>query len=284
LTFQIEKEKVVFSVMKRRLLFLFMALLISSCSGQSFITPTATSLPSLTPTIISTSLPTSTQTPNPTEDPLSDYILPQIPAGFTWKMAPDLETIFLMPDGWFFNREYCPVISFYETTFLSLDEIGQACISKENPLEVGKYSTGQAVVVYSHIENPEEFAKYILHVLATSPNFGLLFAGAQEDTKDFLIKFPVEIYMRDVHQTKTVIDSWDYKTDQYVAHHLRVKAEYAKETGNNRNKVVQYTAVASKDKVHLMIFEVPSDKWDETMKKYSLLLDYFIVLSNQGVP
>ena len=273
-----------FSLMKQKLLFLLVMLLVSGCSGQSFFEPTqtATPLPSLTPTITPTNTPAPTRTPAPTKDPLSDYILPEIPSGFSWKMAQDLETIFLMPDGWFFNREFCPVISFYETTFLSLDDIGQACISKENPLEVGKYSTGQAVVVYSNIENTEEFAKYILYVLATSPNFGLLFAGAQEDTKDFLIKFPVEIYMRDVHLTKNVIDSWDYKTEQFTAHHLRVEAEYINETGSSRNKIVQYTALASKNKVHLMIFEVPSNEWDETMKNYSLLLDYFIVLSNQG--
>lgn len=264
--------------MKQKIFFLLIALLISGCYGQSFFEPTqtATPMPTSTPIIFPTS------SPAPTKDPLSDYILPEIPPGFSWKMAPDLETIFLMPDGWFFNREFCPVISFYETTFLSLDDIGQACISKENPLEVGKYSTGQAVVVYSNIENAEEFAQYILSVLATSPNFGLLFTGAQEDTKDFLIKFPVEIYMRDVHLTKNVIDSWDYKTEQFTAHHLRVEAEYINETGSNRNKIVQYTVLASKDKVHLMIFEVPSDEWDETMKNYSLLLDYFIVLSNQG--
>ena len=74
-------------------------------------------------------------------------------------MAPDLDTIFLVPDGWFFDREYCPVINFYETTFLSLRDIGQACISKENPLEVGKYSTGQAVVLYKNVENADDFAK-----------------------------------------------------------------------------------------------------------------------------
>jgi hypothetical protein len=181
-----------------------------------------------------------------------------------------------MPDGWFFNREYCPVINFYETTFLSLNDIGQVCISKENPLEVGKYSTGQAVMVYKNIENSEEFAKYILYVLATSPNFGLLLEG--NDTQELLSKFPPDVYMKDVHQTKNVIDSWEYKTDKYSVFHLRVEADYFNETGSNKSKIVQYSASSSKDRVYLMIFEAPSDEWDETMKDYSLLLNYFIVL------
>jgi hypothetical protein len=191
-------------------------------------------------------------------------------------MVPELDTIFLMPDGWFFNREYCPVINFYETTFLSLNDIGQVCISKENPLEVGKYSTGQAVMVYKNIENSEEFAKYILYVLATSPNFGLLLEG--NDTQELLSKFPPDVYMKDVHQTKNVIDSWEYKTDKYSVFHLRVEADYFNETGSNKSKIVQYSASSSKDRVYLMIFEAPSDEWDETMKDYSLLLNYFIVL------
>jgi hypothetical protein len=268
--------------MEQKLLFLLIALLISGCSGQSFFEPTqtATPLPSFTPTITPTSTPAATRTPAPTTDPLTEYLplLPQIPSGFTWKMAPDLDTILLMPDGWFFSREYCPVINFYETTFLSLEDIGQVCISKENPQEVGKYSTGQAVVVYSNIEYPEDFAKYILSVLATSPNFGLLSADTVENTQDFLIRFPPDIYIKDIHQTRNVVDSFDYATDQYVVHHLRVEADYHNETGNNKSKIVQYSTVASKDKVYLMIFEAPSAEWDEAMKSYSLLLDYFIVL------
>lgn len=268
--------------MKQKLLVLSIALLISACSGQGLFEPTqtATPLPSLTPTITPTNTPASTQTPAPTKDPLTDYlpVLPQIPSGFTWKMAPDLDVILLMPDGWFFNREYCPVINFYETTFLAISDIGQACISRENPLEVGKYSTGQAVVVYKNIENADEFAKYILHVLATSPNFGLLSADTKENTLDFLTKFPPEIYIRDVHKTTKVIDAFDYTADTYTVHHLRTEADYFNETGNNKSKIVQYSTAASKDKVYLMIFEAPSAEWDKTMKDYSLLLDYFIVL------
>jgi hypothetical protein len=268
--------------MKQKVFFLLITFLISACSGQSFFQPTqtATPLPSLTPTITPTKTPASPPTPIPTTDPLTNYLplLPQIPSGFTWQMAPDVSTIFLMPEGWFFNREYCPVINFYETVFLSLNDIGQACISKENPLEVGKYSTGQAVVMYKNIENADKFATYILQVLATSPNFGLLSADTTENTLDFLTKFPPEIYIRDVHQTTKIIDAFDYTTDTYVVHHLRVEASYHNETGNNRSKIVQYSTIASKDKVSLMIFEAPSDEWDETMKNYSLLLDYFITI------
>lgn len=263
----------------KNLLFLLIFLLLSGCSGQVPI-QTATPLPSSTATITPTNIPSPTRTPAPTKDPLTNYLplLPQIPTGFTWKIAPDLDAILLMPDGWFFSREYCPVINFYETTILSLDDIGQVCISKENPLEVGKYTTGQAVVVYSNIENAEDFSRYILYVLATSPNFGLLFADTPEKAQDFLIKFPPDIYIKDVHLTTKVIDSFDYKTDTYVVHHLRVEADYLNETGENKSKIVQYSALSVKDRVYLMIFETPSTEWDEAMKNYSLLLDYFIVL------
>jgi hypothetical protein len=256
--------------------------LIAGCSGQNPLEPAqmATLLPSLAPTISPTNIPVQTQTPSPTNDPLTSYLplLPKIPPGFTWKMVPDLDVIFSMPDGWFFNRQYCPVINFYETTFLPLTDIEQACISKENPLEVGKYSTGQAVVVYKNIQNSDEFAKYILYVLATSPNFGLLSRDTKENTLDFLTKFPPEIYIRDVHKTTKVVDSFDYKGATYITHHLRVEADYFNETGNNRSKIVQYSTSASKDKVYLMIFETPSADWAETMKDYSILLDYFIVI------
>lgn len=268
--------------MKLTLKLITMAFLLSGCSIAPFFEPTQTLTPSpsLTSTITPTKTPAPTKTPSPTKDPLTDYLpmLPQIPSGFAWKMAADLDTIFLMPDGWFFNREYCPVINFYETTFLSFNDIGQACISRENPLEVGKYSTGQAVVMYQNIENADEFAKYILYVLATSPNFGLLSADTIENTQDFLIRFPPDIYIRDIHTTTRVIESFDYNTDTYVVHHLRVEADYHNEAGNNRSKIVQYSTVASKDKVSLMIFEAPAAEWDEIMRDYSLLLDYFIVL------
>jgi hypothetical protein len=269
--------------MKQKLLFLLIVLLVSGCSGQGFFEPTqtATPSPSLTPTTTPTNIPAPAQTPIPTRDPLLDYLpsLPQIPAGFTWKMVPDLDAIMLMPDGWFFNREYCPMINFYEATFLSLNDIGQACTSRENPLEVGKYSTGQAIIVYENIEDPDEFARYILYVLATSPNFGLLSADTVENTQDFLTKFPPDIYIKDVHQTTKVVESFDYTTDTYVVHHLRVEADYLHETGINKSKIVQYSTISRNNKVYLMIFEAPSSEWDNIMENYSLMLDYFIVLS-----
>ena len=61
--------------------------------------------------------------------------------------------------------------------------------------------------------------------------------------------------MKDVHKTTKVIDSFDYNADTYVVHHLWVEADYFHETGNNQSKIVQYSTVAFKDKVSLMIFE-----------------------------
>jgi len=61
--------------MKRKTLFVLMAMLLSSCSGFSFVQPTATSTPSptftatITPTATPTALPTLTSTPAPTSTP-----------------------------------------------------------------------------------------------------------------------------------------------------------------------------------------------------------------------
>jgi hypothetical protein len=138
---------------------------------------------------------------------------------------------------------------------------------------------GQAALVYRKIEDAEEFSTYILSVLAHSPNFGLLSADTAENTLEFLEQYPFDIYMKDVHLTTRVLKAFDYTTDQYTAHHLRVEAEYLNETGDNRNKTVQYSTAALGSRVVLMIFEAPTVEWEQAMQDYSLLLDYFVIIS-----
>ena len=262
--------------MKQNLLLAIMVLLLSSCSGVSLFQPTQTPTPTATPTVTPTKTPTPFPTSTPTPDFLATYLpyLPDIPPGFEWQPAPDLKVILLMPDGWYFSREKCPIINFFDFTYIPRDEIGQVCISRESLEDVEKYSTGQAVLVYKNIEDPQTFATDILRYLLTSDGGEMFIYNADQDMNE-------QGFMSDmlnIHKTTKVIKAWDYTTDKYTVHHLRVEAEYPYETEANRYKIVQYSTGVTKDAVFLMIFETPIDSWDEILADFGLLLDYMVVL------
>lgn len=263
--------------MNSKILFVLATLLISSCSGNNLFQPTQTA--THTPTEISTQTSKPTRTPSPTKDPLAEYLphLPQIPSGFEWRMAPDLNVVMLLPDGWFFSREKCPIVNFFGQAYIPKEEIEQVCISQENLEEVDKYSTGQAVLVYRNIDDPEIFATDILRYLMTSDGGEMFIYDSDQD----LDSQGLASDLLNIHKTTEVIKAWDYGTDVYTVHHLRVEAEYPFETGSNKNKIIQYSTAVSKDTVFLMIFETPSDDWDETMENYGLVLDYLVILGIQ---
>jgi hypothetical protein len=272
----------------RYLFFVLLTICLTACNGKGLFqpaetptpTPTLTSTPTITPTVTLTPTITLTHRPLPTIDHLAQYLslLPQIPEGYQWRMAADMDVIMLLPDGWFFSREFCPVMNVFGEVVVEISDVAQACISEQDPQQVGKYSVGQAAIVYSKIDDPEAFATHLLRTLSNSPNFGLVMASEPEKTKELLEKFPPDIYMRDIHTPTKILKAWDYKTDQYTVHHLRIEAEYKNESGDNRNKIVQYSASLGRNQVILVITEAPANVWDEFMKKHSLVLDYVIHL------
>ena len=221
-----------------------MALLITGCSGKPLPQPTSTLLPTSTETTESTKTPVSIPTTTTTPDLLAEYtsLLPQIPSGFEWKVIPELKLAVLIPNGWHFKQE--------TRTDLSLS--GGIYVSKENIDDVGRYSTGQAVFMYPDKnidEDLEGFATGILSDLANAST------------------------------TSKILDSWDYKTDAYTAHHLRIETFYPNETEVNKNKIIQYSTIVSNNAVYLTIFECPSANWEQVVKDYGILLDYVVIFN-----
>jgi hypothetical protein len=251
-----------------------------ACSSVSEFTATATPEPTSTsvPTasLAPTSTPVPTRTPLPTASPTADpsearlSTLPQAPAGFTWKLVDDLDVAFMMPDDWYFNRQHCPVMNVIGSFIVLAEDVGQACISREDPRKVSKYSTGQAVLMYDNIDDPDGLAEYILYILANTSDFGFFFIKNPNVQTTF--EYSPELYTRDEHVTKKVIGIKEDKVDKTTIRHLRVEAEYPNETEGNRFKTIQYSTIPINNRVYLMIFETPSDLWDEILQKYDIVL------------
>jgi hypothetical protein len=228
--------------MKQTLKLIITTLLMAGCSGKLLPQPTSTPMLTSTATMQSTKTPVSTSIVTATPDLVAEYtaMLPSIPPGFEWKVMPDLKLAVLIPDGWYFKEETRTDSSF----------AGGVYVSQENIDNVGRYSIGQAVFMY-----PDENIDEDLEGFAT----GLLADLANAST------------------TTKILDSWDYKADTYVVHHLRIEASYPYETEVNRNKTIQYSTLVFNDAVYLTIFESPTAHWEQVVKDYGILLDYVIV-------
>lgn len=225
------KESVIFALL----------FLISACSQQPM--PTATPLPTTTstPTVTPTKTPVPTATITPTQDVEAYYysLLPEIPAGFEWKIITEEKIAVVIPDGWFFKKE--------TREELKLDGF---YVTRENIDEVGRFSTGLTVFIFKGFETEAEAEQFAI---------------------DFL-----RLHM-ELETTKEVINAWDYEAGAAVVHHLRIKAEYPYETEVNRNKTVQYSTVTVNKQVYVSIFECPDEIAEEIFSDYGLLLDYVII-------
>src|SRR5688572_7239160 len=95
--------------MKNILKIMVLSLWVSGCSAMQLFqpTPTPTPQPTYTATIAPTHTAVPTSTVFPTPDLAAEYLalLPQIPAGFEWKILPEKDLAVVIPDGWFFKAE-----------------------------------------------------------------------------------------------------------------------------------------------------------------------------------
>lgn len=234
--------------MKRASMFSLLALFLLSCSGLQLVQPTPTVPPSptLTATVTPTytPIPTFTPTLTTTPDPAAKYLplLPEIPSGFAWKIMPERKLAVLIPDGWFFKEE--------THDDLKLEAI---YVSKENIDEVGRFSSGLTVFIFKDFENDDE---------------------AEQFGQDLLSKQTA------METTKEVLKTWDHKAGTFRIHHLRIRAEYPKETEENRKKIVHYMTLAANHSVYWAVFESPENLWEQTIEQYGLVLDYIIVFGD----
>ena len=233
--------------MKRTLLTIVSALLLCACSGLQMFqpTPTPTATPTLTPapTLTPTPLPTLTPLPLPTRDEAVEILrlLPEKPQGFEWKIIADKKLAVLLPSGWFFKVESDKP-----------QGVDGVYISKENIDETGRFSTGQSVLIYKNLKGVTDLDRF---------------------AKDLLID------LMHAPTTKETLKAWDYKTDQYTVHHLRVRAEYPNESGPDKNKIVQYSTIPANNAVYLVVFESPEEIWEQTIQEFGIMLDYVVIIS-----
>jgi hypothetical protein len=238
-------------------------------------TPKATLTLKPTITMAATITPVTTSTLWPTRDPMNSLepLLPEIPEGFRWEMMDDMNVVMLMPDGWFASRDQCPLISFIGELYIPPDEIMQGCIYMEDITETFKYSTGETVLKYSDLDDPEGFALYLLGYLSQSDGSEMLIYDAESEDD----KRRMQLDMLNIHATTEIVKTWDNQWGDNVIHHLRVEAHYQFEDEGNKTKIVNYSALAFQDDVYLVVFETPKDQWDEMLEQYGLIMDYVVV-------
>lgn len=233
--------------MKTLLQIIVLSILLTGCSGLHFLqpSPTTTPLPIFTATIAPTNIPLPTPTITPTPDLIAEYLplVPEIPAGFEWKILPEKNIAVVIPDGWFYKEE--------TRTELNLDGV---YITKENIDEGGRFSTGLSVLIFKDFENNDEAEKFA---------FNMFRDHSTSQT------------------TKEILNSWDYATDVCVFHHLRIRAEYPYETPENKNKIVHYSVCVANNSIYWTVFESPENLWDETINDYGIILDYVFIFSDK---
>lgn len=169
-------------------------------------------------------------------------LVPQIPSGFAWKILPDKKLAVVLPDGWFFKEE--------TRAELNLDGV---YVTRENIDEVGRFSTGLSVLIFKDFKSKDEAEEFAQKLLRQHAN--------QETTKE-------------------ILKAWDHQSDGGTIHHLRIRAEYPQETEVNKNKIVHYSALVANNSVYWSVFESPENIWEETLKKYGLILDYIVIFGN----
>jgi hypothetical protein len=223
-------------------------LILPGCQSGKTIEPTLTLTPTITPiptnAVIATEAPTITSTL--TFVKIDEYLklLPKdIPEGFSWKVIPQRGLAVLLPDGWFYKEEPQDDLK-YDGVY----------VSKENIDETGRFSTGLSVFVFYGFNNKTETEEYARSLVAQQKN---------------------------LETTKEIIKEWDYTTNTYTVHHLRIKAEYPYEDEINQNKIVQYSVMFTNDSVYWIVFESPASQWDQTIANYGILLDYVVFFFDQ---
>ena len=213
---------------------------LSGCSAFLKNQPTQSLTPTVIPTIIATETQTPTLTITPTSNPIEEYLhrLPLKPDGFEWKYVPEVSMAVLIPDGWFYKYEYRDDI-----------EIDSFYVTKENIDEVGRFSTGVTVFVFSDDPDPDSLSIQLLTVNAT------------------------------VDTTKRIIGSWDYDTGLGIIHHMEIESEFPYETEINQHKIIHYLSLSYNGKVFYCFFESPASIWEEMKKDYGAkILDNLAIL------
>ncbi|MBL8088751.1 MAG: hypothetical protein JNJ43_00375 [Anaerolineales bacterium] len=226
--------------MKRLLQIVILSLLLTSCSSIKLLQPTSTFTATTAPT--NTPIPTSTVVPTP--DLLAEYssLVPQIPSGFEWKILPEKNLAVVIPNGWFFKEE--------TRAELNLDGV---YVTKENIDEVGRFSTGLSVFIFKDFKSNDEAEQFSQSMLTQHAN---------------------------LETTKEILEAWDYQSGISTIHHLRIRAEFANETEENKSKVIHYSASVANNSLYWAVFETPENLWEETTNNYGLVLDYIVVFGN----
>ena len=221
--------------MKHPWMTFLLPIVLIACSGISLFRP----YPTATPT--ATTFPSNTPKPKVTSTPdyVAEYLplLPEIPAGFSWRIVPELKLAVLIPDGWFFKQEISSVAGI----------IGAVYVSQENIDELGRFSTGQTVFVYQP-DSPEAFAANVLTGLENA------------DTTTKVIKswdYQADTYV--VHHLRVEASFPDEANP------------------DNRKKTVQYSTLVKGEWVYLIVVESPTSIWEQVSTDYGILLDYVVI-------
>lgn len=259
----------------------------NSLSFLGFATETPVLTQTLTPFLPVTSTPTFTPSPRPSMTPfptrtMLDYLrseIPEEPEGFKWNLIEDMQVIVLLPDGWFLNREYCPVVNFFGSQYVLKEDIGQACISNVDLNIEEKYEIGLSIQVFSDVEYPDEFAQFMLGYLSSDESGEMFIYPAGDEGMD---EHAVKADLSNIHNTVEVLNAYDAECNGNIIHHLHVKAEYPFATDGNRYKIVHYATLETfTNHVVLLMFETPLDQWDSFFEEYGFAIEQVVYYQNQ---